>query len=64
MSSRPKFQTTRSDDQSHTYDGPLKFRATCERCSQPRNRHCGSCKGCPGYHATACRYDPAQPTER
>lgn len=38
----------------HTYEGPLKFKGKCAKCGEPRNRHCGHCKGCPGFHVSVC----------
>lgn len=40
------------------YDGPLKFKGKCNNCVEPRNRHCGHCKACPGYHIAECMTGP------
>lgn len=38
----------------HTYVGPTTFRGKCSTCGEPRNRHCGRCKACPGFHVGEC----------
>jgi hypothetical protein len=44
----------KTTSEGHLYAGPTRFKATCDNCGEPRNRHCGRCLGCPGGHMEDC----------
>lgn len=41
-------------DKKRLFAGPVKFKGICTNCKEPRNRHCGRCKACPGNHVNVC----------
>lgn len=49
----------RPDQTGYYYSGPMKFKGKCSNCGEPKNRHCGRCKACPGYHRAECILGPA-----
>lgn len=36
------------------YAGPTRFKGRCEHCAETRNRHCGTCLACRGWHREGC----------
>ncbi|OJV57941.1 MAG: hypothetical protein BGO38_06885 [Cellulomonas sp. 73-145] len=39
---------------AHVYAGPPKFKGICTNCGDTRNKHCGRCHACAGYHLGDC----------